>query len=157
MTAHEIMVQGISNVNSGDLDSGMKLINQAISLDPTDPEKLHARGQIYSALKKPIEAIADYKKAIQLNDRIFQYHYNLGNVHFDYRQFQEAVDCYTKAIELNPNDSDIYSNRGMCLIQVSKRKDAYNDFKKALQMNPHDLPAKNGLNILLSVDPNLGN
>ncbi len=157
MNSNQIMQQGILLVNTGNISGGMELINQAISIDPNDPEKLHARGQIYSALKKPNEAIADYKKAIQLNNRIFQYHYNLGNVHFDYRQFQEAVDCYTKAIELNPNDSDIYSNRGMCLIQVSKRKDAYNDFKKALQMNPHDQPAKNGLNILLSVDPNLGN
>jgi tetratricopeptide (TPR) repeat protein len=157
MNSNQIMQQGITMVNTGDLNGGMQLINHAISIDPNDPEKLHARGQIHSALKKTIEAIADYQKAIQLNSRVYQYHYNLGNVYFDSRQFQEAVDTYTKALELNPNDSDIYSNRGMCLIQVSKRKEAYNDFKKALQMNPHDQPAKNGMNILLSVDPSLAN
>jgi tetratricopeptide (TPR) repeat protein len=157
MDSNQIMQQGVNKVNSGDLNGGMQLINQAIALDPNDPEKLHARGQIFSALKKPQEAIADYKKAIILNSRVYQYHYNLGNVHFDFRQFQEAFDAYSRAIEINPNDSDIYSNRGMCLIQLSRRKEAYNDFKKALSMNPHDQPAKTGLNILLSLDPNLGN
>ncbi len=147
----------VDKVNSGDIEGGIQLINQAISIDPYDSEKLHARGQLNAALKKPVEAILDYKKAISITPNVFQYHYNLGNVYMDFRQFQDAYNCYTNAAELNPNDADIYSNRGMCLIQLSKRKDAYNDFKRALSLNSSDHIARTGLNILLSIDPSLAN
>lgn len=157
MDAHQMMLEGIAKVNSGDINGGLQLINNAISIDSNDPEKLHARGQIHSALNNKSGAEEDYKKAIKINPYIYQYHYNLGNVYFDTRQFAKAVNSYSNAIELNPNDSDIYSNRGMCLIQESRRKEAYNDFQKALSITPHDQPAKNGLNILLSVDPYIGN
>jgi tetratricopeptide (TPR) repeat protein len=156
MTPNETIQNGIRLVESGNIEEGMKLINKAISLDPSDPEKLHVRAQIHSAIGKHQEAIADYKKCIFLNDDIFQYHYNLANVYFDTRQFAQAVDYYSAAIRLNPTDSDIYSNRGTCYIQISQPKLAYDDFKKALSMNPNDQPAKRGLNILLSVDPTLG-
>ena len=155
MNSGEIMQRGVDKVNSGDIDAGMQLINQAISLDPYDSEKLHARGQLNAALKKPVEAILDYKKAISISPNVFQYHYNLGNVYMDFRQFQDACNCYTNAAHLNPSDADIYSNRGMCFFQMSKRKEAYNDFKKALSLNPSDHIARTGLNILLSVDPSL--
>ena len=157
MTPNQIIQNGIRLAESGNLDEGMKLINQAISLEPSDPEKIHVRAQIHAAVGKHQEAISDYKKCIFLKDDVFQYHYNLANVYFDTRQFAQAVDYYTSAIKINPNDSDIYSNRGTCYIQISQRKLAYNDFKKALSMNPNDEPAKRGLNILLTVDPNIGN
>jgi tetratricopeptide (TPR) repeat protein len=155
MNSNQIMQQGINKVNSGDLEGGMQLINHAIAIDPNDPEKLHARGQIFAALKKPLEAIIDYKKAISINPKVYQYHYNLGNIYMDFRQFQDAFDSFSNAASINPYDTDIYSNRGMCLIQLSRRKEAYNDFKKALNSNPSDHVAKTGLNILLSVDPSL--
>jgi tetratricopeptide (TPR) repeat protein len=155
MSSNEIMHQGINKINSGDMEGGMQLINHAIALDPNDPEKLHARGQIFAALKKPSEAILDYKKAISMNPNVYQYHYNLGNVYMDFRQFQDAYNCFSNAALINPEDTDIYSNRGMCLIQLSRRKEAYNDFKKALNSNPSDHIAKTGMNILLSVDPSL--
>lgn len=157
MAPNQILQNGINLVESGNLEEGMKLINQAISLEPSDPEKIHVRAQINSALGKHQEAISDYKKCIYLKNDVFQYHYNLANVYFDTRQFAHAVDYYTSAVQINPNDSDIYSNRGTCYIQISQRKLAYADFKKALSMNPDDQPAKRGLDILLAVDPNIGN
>lgn len=155
MTIQQTMELGVHKINTGDVDGGMKLVNQAISLDPNDPEKLHFRGQVYAHLKKPVEAITDYKKAISLNPNVYQYHYNMGNVYMDFRQFQDAVDCFTEAANVNPHDVDIYANRGMCLIQLSRRKDAYNDFKRTLNVDPSNHVAKTGMNILLSVDPSL--
>jgi tetratricopeptide (TPR) repeat protein len=142
-------------VESGNLDSGMKLINEAISLNPNDPEKIHVRAQVNSAIGKYQEAISDYKKCIFLKSDVFQFHYNLANVYFDMRHFPQAIDYYTSAIKINPHDSDIYSNRGTCYIQISERKLAYADYKKALAINPNDQAAKRGLDILLSIDPTL--
>ncbi len=155
MTIKEKMELGVQKINSGDLSGGMRLVNEAISLNPNDPEWLHFRGQVYAAQKKAVEAITDYKKAIALDRNVYQYHYNLGNIYMDFRQFQDAVDSFTEAANVNPNDVDIYANRGMCLIQLSKRKEAYNDFTRTLKVDPTNHVAKVGLDILLSVDPSL--
>jgi hypothetical protein len=62
MDSNQIMQQGITMVNTGDLNGGMQLINHAISIDPNDPEKLHARGQIHSALKKQLRQLPIIRK-----------------------------------------------------------------------------------------------
>ena len=87
---------------------------------------------------------------------MYQYYYNLAKVYFKIKQFELAVDFYTSAIKINPSDPDIYSNRGICYIQIFQHKLAFADLQKALMMNPNDRVAHNGLSILMTVDPNIG-
>lgn len=153
MTIKEIMDLGVVKVNSGDLEAGLNLINEAIYLDPLDPEKLHFRGLVYAGIQKPVEAIIDYKKAIQINPNVYQYHYNLGNVYMDFKQYQEAILCFTESANVNPSDFDIYANRGMCYLKLSQHKDAYNDFKLVLDSDHNNYVANIGMNRLLMIDP----
>lgn len=151
MNSTEIIKQGIKLVEAGKLEAGMLLINQSISLDPNDPEKIHVRAQIHSAIRKYDEAISDYKRAIFLRGDVYQYHYNLANVYFDLRQFEKAIEYYSSAININPNDADIYSNRGTCYMQLRQPILAFNDYKKTVELNPTDTTANNGLRILTSI------
>lgn len=151
MNSTEIIKQGIALVEAGKLDAGMLLINQSISIDPKDPEKIHVRAQIHSAIRKYDEAISDYKKAIFLKADVYQYHYNLANVYFDLKQFEKAIEYYSSAINLNPNDADIYSNRGTCYLQTQQPILAYKDYKKTVVLNPTDPSANNGLRMLTPI------
>lgn len=153
MTIKEIMELGVVKVNSGDLEAGLSLINEAISLDPADPEKLHFRGLVYARIHKPVEAIIDYKKAIQINPNVYQYHYNLGNVYMDFKQYEDAIICYTESANINPSDFDIYANRGMCHLKLSQHKEAYIDFKLVLDSDSNNYVANIGMNRLLTIDP----
>jgi tetratricopeptide (TPR) repeat protein len=155
MTPNEMIQKGVQFAESGNLEEGMKLIDKAISLDPSDPEKIHVRAQIRLAIGEYQGAIADFKKCIYLKDDVFQFHYNLANAYLDTKQPALAVDYYTNAIRINPHDSDIYSNRGNAFVQISQKNLAYSDYKTALSLNPNDQVAKRGLNILLSIDPSL--
>ncbi len=48
------------------------------------------------------EAIACYKKAIELDPKLAKAHYNLGDALSGKGQVDEAIACYKKAIELDP-------------------------------------------------------
>lgn len=157
MDGDQIIRKGIQLVESGEVDKGLLLINQAITLEPNDPEKIHLRAQIYSALNKYQEAISDYKKAISLKNDMFQYHYNLGNVYYDMKQNQLAIDYYTSAQHLNSYDNDIYSNRGQCYMRISLPIMAYYDFIRAIEINPNDKNAKNGISFINRTMPDLVN
>jgi tetratricopeptide (TPR) repeat protein len=148
MSAKEIMQQGVETVNNGDIEGGLDLVNEAIEMDPYDPEKYHFRGLVNAHLKKYFEAIVDYKKAISLNPNIFQYHYNLGNVYMDCKQYPMAIECYTNSSNINPNDLDIIANRGMCFLKNSQHSEAKSDFEHVLKTDTYNRVATLGMQML---------
>ena len=59
------------------------------------------------------EAIACYKKAIELDPKNAIAHTNLGNALHDKGQLDEAIACCKKAIELDPKLAIAHNNLGM--------------------------------------------
>ncbi len=61
------------------------------------------------------EAIASYKKAIDLDPKLAPAHTNLGSALSDMGQLNEAIACYKRAIELNPKHAEARCNMGHAL------------------------------------------
>jgi tetratricopeptide (TPR) repeat protein len=61
---------------------------------------------------RPDEAIAEYRKAIELDPRLAVTHYNLGLALRDQHKTDEAIAAYRKAIELDPRLALLHSNLG---------------------------------------------
>jgi tetratricopeptide (TPR) repeat protein len=150
MTTNEMMHTGIKLLESGQLENGLKLITQAINLEPSDPEKRQVRAIFYTNIGNYEEAISDFKHCISLKNDQYEYHYNLANVYFDMKMYGIALVYYTSALKLNQNDSDIFTNRGMCYISNSQPEMAVEDFQTALSINPNDHIARQYLDHLLS-------
>jgi len=94
------------------------------------------KGNMYSKEGKYEMATKEFRKAIKINPKIADYHYNLANMLFASDKVKEAIIEYKKAISLNPLDSDFYRNLGIAYIgtgKISKAKEILIDLKK---MNP---------------------
>jgi len=94
------------------------------------------KGNIYSKEGKYELAMKEFRKAIKINPKIADYHYNLANMLFATDKVKEAIVEYKKAISLNPLDSDFHRNLGIAYIatgEISKAKEILIDLKK---MNP---------------------
>jgi tetratricopeptide (TPR) repeat protein len=148
MTVKEIMDQAVTEVNAGNLGRGLILVNLAINLDPLDCELFHFRGLVNANLKKYVEAIVDYKKAISINPNVFQFHYNLGNVYMDLKQYDMAIECYTKSSNLCPGDLEIIANRGMCYLKNAQYGEARIDFDHVLKSDSSNRVAVYGKNMI---------
>jgi superkiller protein 3 len=83
------------------------------------------------------EAVAAYRKAIELEPR-FSYAYNgLGNALRAQKKLDEAITCYRKAIEIDPKYAYAYNGLGAILCDV--RHDYENAaacFRKAIELDP---------------------
>lgn len=53
------------------------------------------------------EAIREFKKSLQYNDKIWQTYQYLGSCYYNQGMEQEAVQAYKKALELNPDNREL--------------------------------------------------
>jgi predicted O-linked N-acetylglucosamine transferase (SPINDLY family) len=87
-------------------------------------------------------ALADYDKAIQLDAKFSDAHFNKGDALHHAKKFDEAIVSFDNAIKINPNDAEAYFNRGIILNQ-QKLFSGLDNYRKALSINAQ-LPWLNG-------------
>jgi len=70
-------------LQSGNNDQALANLNTGITNDPTNSVLYFARGTVYENLKNKENAVADYKKAIELNPNYYDAAFNLGAYYFN--------------------------------------------------------------------------
>ena len=96
------------------------------------------------------EAIACYKKAIELDPKPASAHNNLGAALATKGRPDEAIACYKKAIELDPKYAAAHSNLGDQLRGKGQLDEAIASYRKAIELDPKLASAHNGLGVALA-------
>ena len=78
------------------------------------------------------EAIAHYRRALEINPDYFEAHHNLGVVLFGRGQVDEAVIHYRKALNINPDCLEARCNLGTALASRGQVEEALANYEKAL-------------------------
>jgi tetratricopeptide (TPR) repeat protein len=88
--------------------------------------------------KKYMEALVDFRKAVQAKPDFAEAHNNLAYClrHQGPAKYNEALDHYDKAIQLNPNLAEAYEYRGVLYVKMNRRNDAQKDLLKLKQLDP---------------------
>lgn len=86
-------------------------------------------------------ALADYNRALEINDRDPEIWLNRGVVKEKLNDFKGAFADYTKAIELNERFEKAWLNRGNALAKQGRNKEAIEDYTAAITFNPDYSPA----------------
>jgi tetratricopeptide (TPR) repeat protein len=107
-------------------------INKTIAADPTNSNLYAVRGSLYDTQKKNELAVADYRKALELDPKNFDAQYNLGVYNYN-----KAADFYTRASKM---DLKSYNVSGRKLEAEGKKsfEAAVPYFEHALEMQPND-------------------
>lgn len=82
------------------------------------------------------EAVAAYRKAIQLNPKSPWIHYHLGKALTKLQKWDEVIAAYQQAIKLNPSFASFYYNLGDAFIQQGSFDEAINQYSKAIAIKP---------------------
>ena len=117
----------------------VKLAKKAISIEDS-PEPHRTLAGIYLFLRKFDEAIAEGKKALELDPNSANAHATLGHVlNFSDRP-QEAIPILKKAIRLNPYPpSRFFQNLAWAYNYCGKYEEAITPAKKVLNIQPDDI------------------
>ncbi len=81
------------------------------------------------------DAVAAYKKAIELNPNFSWSYHSLGDVLLKLEKLEEAVAAYKKAVELNPDFSWSYHNLGDALLKLRRWEEAAAAYRCEIALN----------------------
>ena len=91
------------------------------------------------------EAVACYRRALELKPDFAEAHNNLGLALKDQGKLDEAVACYRRALELKPDFAEAHYNLGNTLNDQGKLDEAVACYRRALELKPDFAEAHNNL------------
>ena len=132
---------GLSESPKDSLRRAIKLAKKAIAIEDS-PEPHRTLAGVYILLRKLDEAIAEGKKAIELDPNSANAHGTLGHVLMMADMPQEAVLILNKAIRLNPYPpSRYFHDLADAYNRLGKHEEAITAGKKAVRIQPKDFIA----------------
>jgi tetratricopeptide (TPR) repeat protein/S1-C subfamily serine protease len=117
------------------LDKALVAINEAIRLQPNNPNLYNVKYGVLYGLKRYEEAELVMTEAIKLSPRA-AFYLNRGLVYDNQKKWELALADYNKAIAISPDYAKAYNNRGAVYNDQKKWDLALADFNKVIAINP---------------------
>ncbi|HWW01406.1 MAG TPA: tetratricopeptide repeat protein [Candidatus Acidoferrum sp.] len=106
--------------------------------DRSEAERAFAQGVQAHQAQRQAEAIASYRRALQLDPSFFDADYNLALAATQVRNLPLALSIYENALALRPESSDARYNFALVLKQANYLLDAANELEKDITAYPND-------------------
>jgi tetratricopeptide (TPR) repeat protein len=121
--------------------AAIEAYNQAIAIDPTDPNAFVGRGDMLAGRNLFDEAIADYAEAVRLDPAHSRAFAGRGIVLYLQRRDQAAIADFDRAIALDPNFLKAYAYRGAAHSRLGQNDLALADFSAEILRMPENAGA----------------
>ncbi len=128
---------------------------KSFDLELSDPLYYINLGAELRVSQKLEDAIAAYRKAIQIDFRNADAYQGLGNTLYDQRRLEEAIAVYQRAVQIDSNNAQAYCGLGNALLDQKRPEDAIAAYRRAIQAEPTLTYAYSGLGNALRQQKNL--
>ena len=91
------------------------------------------------------DAIACFRRALEINPDLVEAHTNLGLALHNIRQFEKAISSHRLALKLKPDFSEAHTNLGLALQELGRIDEAIASHRRALEINPYSVDAYSNL------------
>ena len=132
----ELLSQGVRAHRRGDPAGALRLIDDALRVNPGSYEALLQRGLALRALQRPAEALASYDKALASHPASADVLFNRGNALLALGRHQDALASYERALAVKPDDAEALNNRGNALRALERYVEALASYDHALALIP---------------------
>ena len=138
---------GIYDIQDGKFKSAIENINKSLELKNDWEIPYFYRAVAYQALEDFDEAMLDYTKAIQLNDKMTDAYYNRAKITLSRKDIQnpdieKAVSDLEKALELDPKFIDALFAMAAAQKKLENYHKALEYLEKLIQIEPDAIQAK---------------
>lgn len=134
---------------TGKLSQALISIDRAIELNTKarpktgtlwreNPTDYTERGEILFVLDRKAEAIASFRKAIELDDRMAGAWSNMGFVQMKMGDFAAAETSIDRAIAIDPKFAPAWANRGRLFYERKRYIESIAAYDEAAKLNPQD-------------------
>lgn len=133
---------GTLHHQTGRSDDGIKLIEQAIAIEPGFAGYQNNLGNIHAIHGRVSEATRAYERALELVPDDADLHNNLGVLYKHARRFDEARACYERALQLDPRHINALNNMGLLHAELGDRPQAIRYYVQSLELMPGNSSAR---------------
>ena len=123
--------------------SGPAMWTDVIAKRPTNARAYNNLGNAYLDLRKPIEAIKEFRIALRLRPRFAEAYNNLGKGLDALGKKSEAIEAYQNAIAVQPRFAQAHNNLGNALNDLGEHHRALEHFDAAIRLDPNYATAYN--------------
>ena len=81
------------------------------------------------------EAVAEYRKAVEIKPDVASVQSNLGNALGAEGKFSEAIEACEAALRIRPDYAEAHNNLGCALASIGRTEEAIKQFSEALRIN----------------------
>jgi len=121
---------------TGQPEQAEKAYADLVDRFPDDPMVWNNRGMYFQNYGRDDEAIADFTKAIEVNDKFPPAYTNRAFSKLRGGKFTEGLADLNKSIEIDPQQPAVYSLRGSAYLQTGDARSALTDYEAALKLDP---------------------
>jgi tetratricopeptide (TPR) repeat protein len=125
-----------------DLDQASKLLETAAKLEPKNPEVYILTGDMYLEKTDGNNAIANYKKAHDLDKTSVKAILRVGQLYGRAKNYTDALDKYQDAAKVDSSFAPAYREQGELYYMAKQYEKAKNKYKKYLDLAGNNFSAK---------------
>jgi tetratricopeptide (TPR) repeat protein len=134
---------GVIEYQSGRYEPAMRLIEQAIALQPQQAAPYGNLALVLQALKRPAQALRHLTHALHLSPGNPEILGNRGNVLHDLHRYAEALADYEEVLCVQPDSPKALNNRGNALHSLKRPHEALASYERALALQPDNADVLN--------------
>jgi len=136
-TATTYYNQGLEKFKAKLYNDAYTLFDKAISLDPGLSDAYAYRGVIKADVyNQPIEALADYNKALQLDASSFMAYYLRGQLFQKLDKITEAFNDFARSVQYNPRLEEGWVAMALIKLDAKEYRTAISYYSSAIDVNP---------------------
>ena len=140
-------------IEKGIWDETYPHLKAAVEMNPHYAQGYNHLGIYYIRNKKYMEAINNFKKALQIDFDLTEAHYNLASLYMERKEYNMALSHFKEVILAKPNDYETYYFMGLCHIHLGLEKEAESFFTESFSLKPDYIPpAVNLCKLLIKKD-----
>lgn len=123
--------------DAGKFTEAEALLRGAIARDPNNSDLRNARGVMFAALNRHLDALWCYRDALALSPNAPGIWTNLVNALTQLKYLKGAVTCHRRAIEMaDTDDALLHHNLGTSLATAGRHGEAVIAFTRAVEIKP---------------------
>ena len=129
------------------LERTKESVRRAEDLDPDIAPAHRVEGYLNYAAGRYERAVAEFKRAIELQSNNSTAFIWLGKAYEDSSDLDAALASFRKAVEVEPNYYRTYQNLGAFYVDRSNYQEAVKNYRKAVQFDPNEPDAHFALGV----------
>ncbi len=126
----------IQALRRGEHGVAEKLITETIRLEPGNPALIKNLGVLRNLQGRPIEALDQFRRALELDPHYADARREIGWMHFNQSRWEEARQEFEAVVRALLWDASAQDELGVVYLKLGGREEARRCFERALWINP---------------------